>query len=137
MSEWQPIETAPRDGTEILICDVHQKVFIGYWQTRKSKKARTGWKELGCGFFFEDDPDFAAKYWMPKPNPPETTPEAFPAPPNPLILAVGRAIWGLRKERLASTRGSAGGDHGLVTVDFDEARAAVAAMRDFLSAAVK
>jgi hypothetical protein len=30
---WQPIETAPKDGTEILLTDGHYKR-TGYWATR-------------------------------------------------------------------------------------------------------
>ena len=64
MSEWQPIETAPRDGTDILvgyttgeICILHFDAATFAW-----------WDHLGAYEF--PDPT----HWMPLPPPPETTP---------------------------------------------------------------
>jgi hypothetical protein len=60
MSEWQPIETAPRDGTEVIgytTYSVFNIEFVsfkrGYWQDRMSHHF---------------DPDF----WMPLPPQPKT-----------------------------------------------------------------
>ena len=72
---WQPIETAPKDGTSILIATVEPwgNMFVAQWETRKS----------------HDDADFSYWYidngrgdltlvrggevthWMPRPAQPE------------------------------------------------------------------
>jgi hypothetical protein len=58
MSEWQPIETAPRDGTRILVSDADGFMIVAFWFA-------DGW----------DDGDFRSgltwpQYWMPLPPPP-------------------------------------------------------------------
>lgn len=68
--QWQPIETAPRDGSEILI-------IAG---TAYSPKARVGWW-VGSGFAFLSRPDefwsvgvkimLEATHWQPLPAPPQ------------------------------------------------------------------
>lgn len=65
MSEWQPIETAPKDGTEIVGHD-----------------AKTGTSHVTCvwrgGWYDPDDhyyseaPEFIPTHWMPLPPPPTT-----------------------------------------------------------------
>jgi hypothetical protein len=69
MSEWQPIETAPKDGKTILITN-------GYWVDRGwfSKSvwlapAKEGWvteDERDCGQIHRD-----ITHWMPLPEPPK------------------------------------------------------------------
>jgi hypothetical protein len=55
---WQPIETAPKDGTAILLCGAG--VRLGFWNGRS-------WDD---GDFFNDLGD-AFTHWMPIPTPPE------------------------------------------------------------------
>lgn len=48
MNNWQPIETAPKDGTEILLlldCATVPVVHIGWWNSREE------WERVGqiCG----------------------------------------------------------------------------------------
>jgi Protein of unknown function (DUF551) len=61
MNEWQPIETAPRDGTEILLFarGQHDDVYRGVGQ----------WSEHSNSWFWS----FAIRptHWMPLPEPPE------------------------------------------------------------------
>ena len=35
--EWQPIEIAPKDGTEILVWNDGNEAFVAFWHERKSK----------------------------------------------------------------------------------------------------
>lgn len=65
MSEWQPIETAPKDGTRILAIappDGHQIVAWG------QSKRRANWR-----INFETGPAWwgAPTHWIPLPAPPE------------------------------------------------------------------
>lgn len=65
MSEWQPIDTAPRDGTEILICDA-VTTYTPYRAYPALWEPEYGWR----------DPDWDGGYdpthWMPMPPPPKT-----------------------------------------------------------------
>lgn len=70
MSEWQPIKTAPTDGTAVLLWPyVHFDIFLG-----KSPG------EVTIGFFSDVHQDwynpelkatFSPTHWMPLPEPPE------------------------------------------------------------------
>jgi hypothetical protein len=63
MKKWQPIETAPKDGTEILIRGHRGAVFIAKWHTDR----------FGASAFCEhmnDAPVVSPTHWMPLPDPP-------------------------------------------------------------------
>lgn len=69
--EWQPIETAPKDGTEILVCALNGGkgpgmfvaivcYFAGEWTTDKYSEDGAIWPPI---------------YWMKPPAPPEHHPQ--------------------------------------------------------------
>ena len=61
---WQPIETAPKDYTGVLLCSADTRtVREGYWST--SSKA---WQTLIC----EGPNDLKWSHWMPLPAPPSS-----------------------------------------------------------------
>ena len=71
MTGWQPIETAPRDGTEFLAVELLKDSegrftvwLTGYWHE--------GWCEFHYGTADEShrDSDFHPTHWMPLPEPP-------------------------------------------------------------------
>lgn len=62
MSEWQPIETAPKDGTEILVFDDGAYIVTPWIEGDD----QSGWWDNG----FMDPPP---THWMPLPAPPERT----------------------------------------------------------------
>lgn len=70
MSEWQPIETAPRDGTCIIVYrpkhdgDYIPKVGVDWWMT----------KGLLVPTWAKSRKDCPPTHWMPFPQPPLTTP---------------------------------------------------------------
>jgi hypothetical protein len=64
MSEWQPIESAPRDGTYVLGFGLHEQRgtyidVIHYWSDRWTVVWMHGYGE--------------PTHWMPLPDPPATT----------------------------------------------------------------
>jgi len=62
---WQPIDTAPRDGSTMLITTQWGVMFVGYWYIPSEKEASEPyWRPVGTRI--------AAKpsHWMPLPNPP-------------------------------------------------------------------
>lgn len=69
MSEWQPIETAPRDGTEVILyfpewCGEKNMVETGFWDQRYDGDINAAWEfAYGSGD--------SATHWMPIPAPPE------------------------------------------------------------------
>ena len=66
--QWQPIETAPRDGSEVLVCRAATKHFGSYCVVAAWWGNTKGW----C----VDDPmyplHFEPTHWMPLPAPPKT-----------------------------------------------------------------
>ena len=82
-SAWQPIETAPRDGTWVLLaggeCDLVEesrnkgRVVTGRWTTEFYHKPDGNWQfaYYDAGFYGEyKDPT----HWQPLPSPPPITP---------------------------------------------------------------
>lgn len=78
MSDWQPIETAPRDGTTVLLWWRREELDVAYW-------ACGVWREFGDGSrgwmgesFHASAPETWTRllgerptHWMPLPTPPE------------------------------------------------------------------
>ena len=68
MSEWQPIETAPRNGRPIF-CWSHDAAFcgmwVGYWNALEGR-----WRDLWVSD--EDEDNVQPTHWMPLPEPPNT-----------------------------------------------------------------
>jgi hypothetical protein len=66
MSAWQPIETAPKDGTELLLHCEYGSLVLGAWQEWEEVTGpKEGWLDNGEGF------TLTPTHWMPLPAPPE------------------------------------------------------------------
>lgn len=70
MSEWKPIETAPRDGSSVLLLsdyvfveDGPNAIWMGYWPVNDKKQ----WCFLSS---WDCEPLTEATHWMPLPEPP-------------------------------------------------------------------
>jgi len=80
MTDWQPIETAPRDGTPVLLGRFHAgdpcdgRISVDWW--------RSGGKYGFVGFGEFNAHYWPATHWMPLPDPPakQTYPTPSPAP---------------------------------------------------------
>lgn len=85
MSEWQPINTAPKDGTEILAFREDAGVFIARWDCAESFLTTDEMEAMDISdddIFAEDwfcadfvcgsrlDGDTVPTHWMPLPEPP-------------------------------------------------------------------
>jgi len=71
--QWQPIETAPKDGTNILLL-IDEWAIEGYWRLSKWPSGSPRWDVIGlpshgCGCCSEPDPE--PTHWMPLPDAPE------------------------------------------------------------------
>lgn len=75
MPEWQPIETAPKDGTAILAYSRQaglegkllrsHGVKVTWWRTDRARDGFTGWGEFNDQFW-------PATHWTPLPEPPKS-----------------------------------------------------------------
>ena len=65
--QWQPIETAPRDGTPLLICCIKASK---YTNVKSGFMAVNRWEKFWGSF---NPKYFPATHWMPLPKPPEDT----------------------------------------------------------------
>lgn len=69
--EWQPIDTAPRDGTSILVCQIQAST--GVFKASYHQELDAFQNEIGIGFFCQDGCDtwpIEPTHWMPLPNSP-------------------------------------------------------------------
>lgn len=71
MSEWQPIETAPKDGRKILLwCPTLNNMIQAQWRVHDMGGE---WVDIWNNDPIEDMQGVAyPTHWMPLPNPPET-----------------------------------------------------------------
>ena len=71
MSEWLPIETAPKDGTEILLVRFQELCMpaLGgaYWGRRDGFDDEEGWVSRNGAMWFPLHPT----HWIPLPEPPK------------------------------------------------------------------
>ena len=66
--QWQPIETAPKDGTRILLCSNGGAVWMGHWVCRSGAYLINGWTRYN-----QVDIGWEPSNWMPLPAPPSET----------------------------------------------------------------
>jgi len=78
MSKWQPIETAPKDGTEILIYDGRMRCVVKWSIWFDGHKG--DWTYLGAsGYEWERSFYEPVVYWMPLPDKPNLIAEKVAA----------------------------------------------------------
>lgn len=69
---WRPTETAPRDGTEVLVCRVYEDGKAEYAVAHNYDDGN-GWRDMGdlgwAGMSHEEDNQ--PTHWMPLPPPPK------------------------------------------------------------------
>jgi hypothetical protein len=66
--EWKPIETAPKDGTEIIGWEKSEGMFLVAYRPDLAENTSYTWFNLE-GFW-----PHCPTHWMPLPNPPEGKP---------------------------------------------------------------
>lgn len=78
-SEWQPIETAPKDGTSVLIIGaawrepVISRWYVHYLHGKPDPRRPPEWEQQDmCGGFGSYNGPIHPTHWMPLPEPPET-----------------------------------------------------------------
>ena len=75
MSDWQPIYTAPLDGTRVLVQDLAGNISIAYWQPDPHLWERENvpcWAEFEAEDYFYSRyllDGYAPEYWQPLPEP--------------------------------------------------------------------
>jgi hypothetical protein len=92
MTDWKPIHTAPRDGTQIIICSEYSEdIAVARWNDRTKS-----WRCVSDGAdVIEYQSDFGTEYrnydvpshWAPAPKPFRAKPETFYADDEPLTPA--------------------------------------------------
>lgn len=64
MSGWQPIETAPKDGSWIIVASTHNRYYLAAVQWNDDY-----WWDVNEANH-NDPMDYAATHWQPFPDPP-------------------------------------------------------------------
>lgn len=68
MSEWQPIDTAPRNRVRVLLCSSDEVVVVAF---HNGKEWIVGWDNSP---FEGEAGGYDATHWMPLPSPPTDLP---------------------------------------------------------------
>lgn len=86
MSDWLPIESAPRDGTKVLIFGEHDRqIFAAWWEPKFESKLeesgdfsyRGAWTDNAVvSFGYEETAQYYPTLWMPMPPAPPREPPA-------------------------------------------------------------
>lgn len=80
MSEWQPIETAPKDGTLIILWDSNRELAVsGHWHSEPARDdpsngyehAWSWWVSSNDTIMWDGGPDDIPTHWTPLPEPPK------------------------------------------------------------------
>lgn len=76
MSEWQPIETAPKDGTVIIVWTNHDEVEVTSWYQTKGYgyepvPGTEFFREVRGKVLYEGWNGNTPTHWMPLPEPPK------------------------------------------------------------------
>jgi hypothetical protein len=72
VSAWQPIETAPRDGSEIILGSAYGGVFAGFWSDVPNYWGNFGWfEESDRAVCDATRKPYKPTHWQPLPAPPE------------------------------------------------------------------
>lgn len=74
MSEWQPIETAPRDGAWLLLAETNMdgwNLFVGYYSQNAITLDVRRRERLGAWVDNVEGLTWEPTYWMPLPAPPK------------------------------------------------------------------
>lgn len=78
---WQPIETAPKDGNEIIAADVRTG-WVGCVQWGRTQYHGDGWLDgydFGNQSSYSSKPQTGITHWMPLPEPPADGPAGQPS----------------------------------------------------------
>jgi hypothetical protein len=79
--DWQPIETAPKDGSTFLAYTAEEGIDFFHWQGL-SGDVPVGWRDSFINVYREGDAR-GPSHWMPLPLPPQNDlPELADATPN-------------------------------------------------------
>jgi hypothetical protein len=67
MSEWQPIDTAPKDGSRFFAYWPDAHIDWCHWQKAEYEEMPEGWRD-GFIYVYKDDDPKGPTHWMPLPR---------------------------------------------------------------------